>query len=223
MDDFWIRPDQLDEGGSKLRVSPGELDCQSREYQVKVAPVSEVSGAKEGGTESPVCECPFGGRLCDGSLSRPSKPIQPVDGGFVKVAGPEFDRVQNCGARSLEATIAVAMLILGLLCTPDTAEDGSFDCGSFFQAIVIGNVKARRCSNLGPVERSLRVPKHKWRDSLSVRTPDCGLPSVAPSTVLINVETSIRPEVVNGPDSRGSPLGDRQEAGTSRHRLEHDQ
>ena len=31
------------------------------------------------------------------------------------------------------------------------------------------------------------------------------------------------PEVVNGPNSRGSPPGDRREAETSRHRLEHDQ
>ena len=44
-----------------------------------------------------------------------------------------------------------------------------------------------------------------------------------PSAVVINVEKSVRPEVVNGPDSRRSPLGGRRETGTGHCRLERDQ
>ena len=151
----------------------------------------EFSGAKEGGTKSLICECPLGGRLCDGSLPRPSEPVQPVDGGFVKVVDPEFNRVQNCCARSLKTTAAVSVLILGFFCILDVVENIRFSCGRFFQAIVIWRVRARRCSNLGPAERSFRVPEHKWRDLLSFRTPGYKLLSVAPPAVLVNVEKSV--------------------------------
>ena len=91
----------------------------------------EVSGAKEGGTESPVYERPLGGRLCDGSLPRPGEPIQPVDGGLVKVVDPEFDRVQNCGTRSFEATVALSVSVLGFFCISNVVENIRFGCGSF--------------------------------------------------------------------------------------------
>ena len=163
MDDIRIRPDQLDEGGSKLGVSPGELDRYGWEDRPEVPPVLEVSGAKEGGTESPICECPLGGRLCDRSLARPGEPIQPVDRGFVfvGVVNPELDLVQDCCTRSLQATAAFGVLIPGFFCISDVVENIRFGCGSFFQAIVIGNVRARRCSNLGPAGRSFRAPKRK--------------------------------------------------------------
>ena len=132
MDDIWIQPDQLDEGGSKLGVSPGELDCEGREDGPEVPPVLEVSGAKEGGTESPICECPLSGRLCDRSLPCPGEPIQPVDRGFFRVVDPEFDRIQNCCTRSLEATAAFNVLVLYFFCTWDVVEDIRFSCGSFF-------------------------------------------------------------------------------------------
>ena len=95
MDDIWIGPDQLDEGGSKLGVSPGELDREGWEDEPEVPPVLVFSGAKEGGTEPAICECPLGGRLRDGSLPRPSEPVQPVDGGSAsaRVVDPEFDLV----------------------------------------------------------------------------------------------------------------------------------
>ena len=95
----------------------------------------EVSGAKEGGTEPAICECPLGGRLCDGSLPRPSEPIQPVDGGFifVKVVDPELDLVQNCCTRSLETTVAFSVPILGLSRIPDVVKNIRFSCGVFFR------------------------------------------------------------------------------------------
>ena len=92
----------------------------------------EVSGAKEGGTESPVCERPLRRRLSDGSLPRPSEPIQPVDRGFVEVVDPQFDRVQDCCTRSLEATAAVSVLILGSFRISDVVENIRFSYGSFF-------------------------------------------------------------------------------------------
>ena len=92
----------------------------------------EISGAKERGTESPVRECPLGGRLCDGTLPRPGKPIQPVDRGFVEVVDPQFDRVQDCCTRSLEATAAVSVLILGSFRISDVVENIRFSYGSFF-------------------------------------------------------------------------------------------
>ena len=132
MDDIWIRSDHLDKGGSKLGVCPRELDREGREDRSEVPPVFKISGAKEGGTESAICECPLGGRLCDGSLPRPSEPIQPVDGGLVKVVNPEFDRVQNCGTRSFQATFALSVSVLGLFCISDVVENIRVGCGSFF-------------------------------------------------------------------------------------------
>ena len=93
MENFWIRLDQLNEGRSEFGVLPGELNGQGRENQVEVAPVFEVSRAEERGAESSVRECPLGNCLGDGALPGPSKSAQPVDGGCIKVAGPEFDPV----------------------------------------------------------------------------------------------------------------------------------
>ena len=133
MDDIRIGPEEFDEGGSKLGVSPGELDRQSREYQPKVPPVLKVSGAEEGGTKSVICECPLGGRLCDRGLARPGEPIQPVDRGFVfiSVANPELDLVQDCRTRSLQAAAAFSMLIPGFFCMSDVVENIRFSCRRF--------------------------------------------------------------------------------------------
>ena len=119
MENFWIRLDQLNEGRSEFGVLPGELDGQGRENQVEVAPVFEVSGAEERGAESTVCEYSLRDCLRDGALPGPSKSVQPVDGGFVKVAGPEFDPIQDCGASTPKTTVPVAVSILSVLCTPD--------------------------------------------------------------------------------------------------------
>ena len=130
MDDIRIGPDELDEGGSKLGVSPGELDCEGWEDRPEVPSVFEVSGAKEGGTECAICECPLGGRLCDRGLARPGQPIQPVDCGFVfvKLVDPEIDLVQNRRTRSLEATAAFGVLIPGFFCVSDVVENTCFSC-----------------------------------------------------------------------------------------------
>ena len=82
MDDFGVCLNQPDEGRSELGIPPGELDSQGWEDGLEVAPVLEVSGAKEGGTQPPVCEHPLRDRLCDGALPSPSEPVQPIDGGF---------------------------------------------------------------------------------------------------------------------------------------------
>ena len=100
----------------------------------------EISGAKEGGTESAICECPLGGSLCDRSLPRPSEPIQPVDRAFVfvKVVDPQFDLIQDCCTCSFETTAAVSVLILGFFCISDVVEDICFSCGSFFRRSSLG-------------------------------------------------------------------------------------
>ena len=133
MDNIRIGPDELDDGGSKLGVSPGELDREGREDGPEVPPVLEVSGAKEGGTEPAICECPLGGRLCDRGLARPGEPIQPVDRGFVfaSVANPELDLVQDCRTRSLQATVAFSMLIPGFFCVSSGVENIRFSCRRF--------------------------------------------------------------------------------------------
>ena len=114
---------------------------------------------------------------------------------------PVFDLIQNCCARSFETTTAVSVSILGFFCISDIVENICFGYESLSQAIAIGDAKAKRCSNLGPAKRLFRVQECKWRDSLSVRTPDHRFPSVAQSTVLINIEDRVGSEVVNGPDS----------------------
>ena len=139
MDDFRIRLDEPDKGRSKFGVPPGELDSQGGENRLEVPPVLEVSGAKEGGAKPSICKRPLRDRLGDGTLSRPSETVQPVDGGLAEVADPKFDLIQDCYARSPETTIAVAVSIPGLLCTPDTVEGGRFGCGrKSREAIVTG-------------------------------------------------------------------------------------
>ena len=128
MDDFGIRLDQLNEGRSKLSVPSRKLDSQGGEDKFEAPPVLEVSGAKERGTQPPICENPLCDRLCDGALACPSKPVQPIDRGFVGVTGPEFDLVKDGCARTPKTTISIAMLISGLLRAPYIIEDSGFGC-----------------------------------------------------------------------------------------------
>ena len=128
MDDFGIRLDQLNEGRSKLSVPSRKLDSQGGEDKFEAPPVLEVSGAKERGTQPPICEHPLCDRLCDGALACPSKPVQPIDRGFVGVTGPEFDLVKDGCARTPKTTISIAMLISGLLRAPYVIEDSGFGC-----------------------------------------------------------------------------------------------
>ena len=51
MNDLRIRLNQLDEARSKLGVPPRKLDSQGGEDGAEVAPVLEVSGTKEGGSQ----------------------------------------------------------------------------------------------------------------------------------------------------------------------------
>ena len=171
MNDFGIGLDQLDEDRSKPGIPPGELDGQGWEDDLEAAPVLEVSGTEEGCTQPPVRKRPFRDGLCDGALPRPSETVQPVDGGFVEVTGPEFDLVQNCYACSSETTIPVAMSILGVLCVPYIIEDSGFGCRrEFFQTIVreTRGRKALGYSDLDPRERGHFVCPDKWRYSLSI-------------------------------------------------------
>ena len=70
--------------------------------------------------------------------SFPSEPVQPVDGGFVEVTGPEFDFIKNGRAGSSETAVLVTVLIPSLSCRPYIVQDGDFSCrGKFFQVIAI--------------------------------------------------------------------------------------
>ena len=84
---------QRDEDRSKFGVSPCELNSQGGEYEVEIAPVLEVSGAEERGTELIVCEQPLCDRLRDRALSCPGQPVEPVDGGLAEVPRPVLDLV----------------------------------------------------------------------------------------------------------------------------------
>ena len=150
MGDFGIRLDQRDEGGSELGVPPGELDSKGWEYSLEVAPVLEVSGAEEGCTQPPVRKRPLRNSLCDGALARPSEPVQPVDLGFVEVAGPEFNFVQDRRARSSKATIPISMPIFSLLGAPYTVEDSGFGCKRLFLRRSSWKRKDAMDSNLDP-------------------------------------------------------------------------
>ena len=95
---------------------------------MKVAPVLEISGAEEGSTELSVREHPLGDRLSDGSLPCTSESIEPVDRGFVEVACPKLDLVQDGPASPLETTITVAVSVLGLFGVAGVVEDTRFGC-----------------------------------------------------------------------------------------------
>ena len=84
--DFWIGLGQGGKDGSKLCVPPCELDGKGGEYEAEVAPIFEVSGAEERGTEMVICEQPLCDRLRDGALPCPGQSVEPVDGGPVEVS-----------------------------------------------------------------------------------------------------------------------------------------
>ena len=141
VDDFGIRLDQPDEGRSELGVPPGELDGQGREDGLEVPPVLEVPGAEEGGTQPSIRSRPLRNCLCNSALTRPGEPIQPIDGGFVKVTGPKLDLVKDCCTCSFETTIPIAMSILGLFCAPYIIEDSGFGCRRVFSDDRHGNTR----------------------------------------------------------------------------------
>ena len=95
---------------------------------MEVAPVLEISGAEEGSTELSVREHPLGDCLSDGGLPCSSESIEPVDRRFVEVACPKFDLVQDGPASPLEATITVAVSVLGLFGVAGVVEDTRFGC-----------------------------------------------------------------------------------------------
>ena len=70
-----------------------------------------------------VCEQSLCNGLSDGALARSGQPVQPVNGGFVKIPRPEFNIVQDGPAGSLEATFAATMAILRLLCATEVVKD----------------------------------------------------------------------------------------------------
>ena len=115
MDDPWIRLHQGNEDRSKFGVPPSELGGYGGEDELQVSSVLKVPRTEEGSTKMPIREHPLRNCLSDGALPRPCEPIQPVDRGFMKVACPEFNLVQNGYMGPLETTGAVAMSVLGLL------------------------------------------------------------------------------------------------------------
>ena len=136
--DFWIGPHEWDEDGSKFGICACELNGDGGKDQLEVAPVLEVSGTEKGGAEPSVCECSLRDCLRYGAFSRPCESIQPVDRGLVKVACLKLDLVQNCSLASpLEATVTIAMPVLGLFCASETVDDGCFNCGKSLRTALI--------------------------------------------------------------------------------------
>ena len=84
---------QRDEDGSKFGICARKLDGKGREDESKVTPVPKVPGTEVRGAEPTVRECPFCNCLRDRGLSCPGQPVEPVDGGFFKVACPELNFV----------------------------------------------------------------------------------------------------------------------------------
>ena len=95
---------------------------------MEVASVLKVARTEERGTKLSFCKCPLGDRLSDGALSCPCESIQPVDWGFVKVARPEFNFVQNGPSGFLETTVTVTVSKLSALCIAKIVESTRFAC-----------------------------------------------------------------------------------------------
>ena len=93
MGDCGIGPGQRDEDGLKFGVCACELNGKGGEDGLEVAPILKISGTEERSAEPSVCECPFRNRLRYGGFSCPSRPVQPVDSGFVGALCPEFNFV----------------------------------------------------------------------------------------------------------------------------------
>ena len=99
------------------------MDGYGREDELEVTLVRKVPRTEEGGAKPSVCEGPLRDRLSNGALPHPCEPVQPIDRGSMKVECPEFDLVQKDPTRSLEATVTVAVSVLGLVGIAKTLED----------------------------------------------------------------------------------------------------
>ena len=73
-----------------------------------------------------VCEQPFGDRFRDGALPRSGEPVQPVDGGSVKVPCPMFDTAKNGLTGSFETAFALAVSVPSPTRTAEVIEDRLF-------------------------------------------------------------------------------------------------
>ena len=94
---------------SEIGVPACELNGDSREDDVEVAPVLVVSRTEERSPKLSVRKCPFRDCLCDGSFACSGEPVQPVDRGCNRVLGPMFDLVQNGFSSPVETFLAVAV------------------------------------------------------------------------------------------------------------------
>ena len=93
--DVRVRLYQQSEDRSKFGVPACELSSQCWEYELKVSPVLIIPRTEERRPELIACKQPLCDCLRDRALPCSGKPVQPVDGGSVKILCPEFDTVQN--------------------------------------------------------------------------------------------------------------------------------
>ena len=96
---------------SKVGIFVCELESKGGKYEVGVATVFEVSGAKKGCSQETIGEYTLGDGLSDRRLPCPGEAVQPEDGGCVKVFSPRLDLVQDSFTGSPEATSTISMLV----------------------------------------------------------------------------------------------------------------
>ena len=95
MSNIRVRSKERDEDGSKFEVLVCELESESGEDVMEVSAIFEIARAEEGCSQPPVSEDALGNRLGDRGLAGPCEPVQPVDGGHVRIFRPRFDVFQN--------------------------------------------------------------------------------------------------------------------------------
>jgi len=78
---------------------------------LEVAAILDAPRTEKGRSKPAVGEDSFCDRLCDGSLSRSSEPIEPEDGRLAEILGPVLDFVQYALSCSPQTTGPVPVFI----------------------------------------------------------------------------------------------------------------
>ena len=90
MPNIWIRSEERDEERSKFEVFVSELEGEGGEDVVKVPAVPKIARTEEGRPQSLVGKETLSDGLGDRGLASPGEPVQPIDGGHVRVFGPRL-------------------------------------------------------------------------------------------------------------------------------------
>jgi len=105
-----------------------KLEGEGGKNVVKTPAIIEVARTEEGCSQSPIGENVLRDRLGDCGLAGSGEPVQPVNGGGVRVISPQFYLVQDGPPGSFEAAAPITMAEIRPAGTTTAVQHGKFGC-----------------------------------------------------------------------------------------------